>query len=123
MDCAFSINIQVGNCEQPDRFEEFEIEVSTERLFSRVSRVRLQRLGIGANGKSRIGMIEGQAVEREFASVQIAAEGRSAFENVVIAEQGEAETLGSHSLDAFGLAVDPIRKKLVPTIMLALAVH
>ncbi|MGA8430946.1 MAG: hypothetical protein WB729_14075 [Candidatus Sulfotelmatobacter sp.] len=68
-------------------------------------------------------MIEGQAVEREFASVQIAAEGRSAFENVVIAEQGEAETLGSHSLDAFGLAVDPIRKKLVPTIMLALAVH
>jgi len=65
--------------------------------------------------------LEGSVIEREFAAIQISVEGRRAFDNVLMAEDEEAELLGSHSLDAFGLAVDPIEKRLVPTIMLALA--
>jgi hypothetical protein len=31
------------------------------------------------------------------------------------------EVLGAHSIEALGLAADPVEKRLTPTIMLALA--
>jgi len=40
---------------------------------------------------------------------------------VVMAESGEMEVVGAHSLEGLGLAADPIQKKLVPTVMLALS--
>ena len=38
-----------------------------------------------------------------------------------MAEPGEMEVLGAHSIEGLGMAADPVQKKLVPTIMLALA--
>jgi len=37
-----------------------------------------------------------------------------------MAEAGEMEVVGAHSLEGLGLAADPVQKKLVPTVMLAL---
>jgi len=31
------------------------------------------------------------------------------------------EVIGAHSIEGLGLAADPVQKKLVPTVMLALA--
>ena len=115
-----TVKLRVANCERPELFEEFDAEVDPARLFSRVSRPRLERLGVVKRWKRRASKVEGRVIELEFSPVWIAVEGRSAFDSVVIAEDGETEVLGSHSLDAFGFAVDPTRKKLVPTIMLAL---
>jgi hypothetical protein len=40
---------------------------------------------------------------------------------VVMAEPGEMEVLGAHSIEGLGLAADPVQKRLTPTIMLALS--
>ena len=39
-----------------------------------------------------------------------------------MAEPGEMEVLGAHSIEGLGMAADPVQKKLVPTIMLALGI-
>jgi len=39
---------------------------------------------------------------------------------VVIAEEGEMEVIGAHTIEGLGMAADPVQKRLVPTIMLAL---
>ena len=41
----------------------------------------------------------------------------------MLAEAGELEVIGAHTLESLGLTVDPVQKKLVPIVMaLALAV-
>jgi hypothetical protein len=34
---------------------------------------------------------------------------------------GEVEVMSAHTIEAFGMAADPVQRKLVPTVMLALA--
>jgi len=54
------------------------------------------------------------------AAVYVSSNGYSVPDVVVVAEPGEVEVLGAHSIEGLGLAADPIQKKLVPTVMLAL---
>jgi hypothetical protein len=39
---------------------------------------------------------------------------------VVIAERSDMEVIGTHTIEGLGLAADPVQKKLIPTIGLAL---
>ncbi len=55
------------------------------------------------------------------AIVYIATDGVSVPDLVVMAEAGESEVMGAHSIEGLGMAADPVQKKLVPTVMLALS--
>jgi len=59
-------------------------------------------------------------LERELAIVYVATDGYTAPDLVVMAEPGEMEVIGAHSIEGLGLAADPVQKKLIPTVMLAL---
>ncbi len=61
-------------------------------------------------------------IERDLAPVFVATDGFTGGDNVVLAEPGDMEVLGSHTLESLGVTVDPVSKKLVPTVGLALAV-
>jgi hypothetical protein len=63
----------------------------------------------------------GAALERDLAIVNVGSDGYMAPDLVVMAEPGGMEVMGAHSIEGLGLAADPVQKKLVPTIMLALA--
>ena len=54
------------------------------------------------------------------AAVYVSSNGYSVPDVVVMTEPAEVEVLGAHSIEGLGLAADPIQKKLVPTVMLAL---
>jgi hypothetical protein len=43
--------------------------------------------------------------------------------DVAIAYVGAGEVIGAHSLEGLGVVADPIQKKLVPTVMLALGLR
>jgi hypothetical protein len=40
-----------------------------------------------------------------------------------MAEEGESEVIGTHSIEGLGMAADPVQRKLVPTVMLALGLR
>jgi hypothetical protein len=61
--------------------------------------------------------IEGHTIERDLAAVFLSADGFTGGDNVVIAESGDLEVLGAHSLESLGLAVDPVHKKLIPLVV------
>jgi hypothetical protein len=65
--------------------------------------------------------IEGSLLDRDMATVYIATGEYSVPDVVVMAEAGEMEVMGAHTIEGLGLAADPVQKKLVPTVMLALA--
>jgi predicted aspartyl protease len=116
----FMAKFRVWNPAHPENVEALEAIVDTGAAFSWISRARLERLGVTASRKMPFRTIEGRVLDRDLAAVYIASDEYSAPDVVVMAEAGEMEVLGAHSLEGLGVAADPIQKRLTPTIMLAL---
>ena len=117
---TFTEVIRVLNPQRPEAGEELNLLVDTGASFSWISRNRLDRLGIKASHRMPFRTIEGRTLERDMAEVRISKQDRNVPDLVVMAEAGEMEVIGAHSIEALGMAADPVQGKLVPTVMLAL---
>jgi predicted aspartyl protease len=116
----FSAKIRVWNPATPSRVVELDLMVDTGASYSWISRQRLETLGIKPVRKMQFRMIDGTVLERELAPVFVATDGFTGGDNVVMAESGDLEVLGAHSLESLGITVDPVSMKLVPAIGMAL---
>jgi predicted aspartyl protease len=117
---TFTAKLRVWNPANPERVEELEPFVDTGAAFSWIARARLERLGATPSRRMQFRTIEGRVLERDLAIVYVATDGYTVPDLVVMAEPGEMEVIGAHSIEGLGLAADPVQKKLVPTVMLAL---
>jgi predicted aspartyl protease len=120
---TFSAKLRVWNPAHPETVEELDAFVDTGAAFSWIARARLERLGLVSTRRMQFRTIEGRIVERDLAIAYVGAGEYSAPDLVVMAEPGEMEVIGAHSLEGLGVAADPIQKKLVPSVMLALGVR
>jgi aspartyl protease family protein len=119
---TFSANLRVWNPANPEKVEELEVIVDTGAAYSWVSRAKLESMGVRPVRRMQFRTIEGHTIERDLAPVFVATDGFSGGDNVVMAEAGDMEVMGSHTLESLGVTVDPVSKKLVPSVWLALAV-
>jgi predicted aspartyl protease len=119
---TFTAKLRVWNPAHPELVEELEPFVDTGAAFSWIARPRLERLGVTPSRRMQFRTIEGRVLERELAIVYIATDSYTTPDLVVMAEPGEMEVIGAHSIEGLGLAADPVQKKLIPTVMLALRV-
>jgi len=117
---TFSVKMRVWNPAQTGGVEEYDAFVDTGAAFSWISRARLQRLGVVPSRKMSFRTIEGRLLERDMATVYVSTDQYSVPDVVVMAEEGEMEVMGAHTIEGLGMAADPVQKKLVPTVMLAL---
>src|ERR1700684_2473382 len=117
---TFSVKMRGWNPAQPAGVEELDAFVDTGAAFSWISRARLQRLGVTPSRRMGFRTIEGRLLERDMATVYISTDKYSVPDVVVMAEDGEMEVMGAHTIEGLGMAADPVQKKLVPTVMLAL---
>jgi predicted aspartyl protease len=117
---TFKTKLKIWNPAQPSRQIEVEVWVDTGSAFSWISRARLEELGLKAHRRVQCKTIEGNVLEREMASVFVGIDGYSGPDLVVMAQPGDSEVMGAHSIEGLALAADPVQKKLIPTVMLAL---
>jgi len=116
----FNAKLRVWNPANPSPAEEFEAMVDTGASYSWVSRTRLEALGIKPVRRMQFRTIEGHTIERDLAPVFVATDGFTGGDNVVMAEPGDMEVMGAHTLESLGVTVDPVGKKLVPAVGMAL---
>ncbi len=116
----FKSKLAVWNPATPSRVEELELLVDTGASYSWFLRERLETLGIRPTGKMQFRTIDGRILEREVAPVFVRTNGHVGGDTIVMAESGDAEVLGAHTLESLGLAADPVQKKLIPTVGMAL---
>jgi len=114
---TFTVRLKVWNPADPGRVAELEAWADTGAAYSWISRSRLDPLGVQKVRHLQFRTIEGKTVERDLAAVFLSADGYTGGDNVVIAESGDLEVLGAHSLESLGLAVDPVHKKLIPLVV------
>ena len=115
----FKSKIAVWNPAAPANVEELELLVDTGASYSWFLRKRLEELGIQPTGKMQFRTIDGRVIERDVAPVFVRSDGHVGGDTVVVAESGDSEVLGAHTLESLGLAADPVQKRLIPTVGLA----
>jgi len=118
---TFTAKLRIWNPAHPETVEELEPFVDTGAAYSWIGRARLERLGVAPSRRMSFRTIEGRVLERDLGIVYVATDGYTVPDIVVMAEPGEMEVIGAHSIEGLGLAADPVQKKLVPTVMLALS--
>jgi predicted aspartyl protease len=114
---TFTIKVKVWNPADPSRFAEAEVWADTGAAYSWISKARLEPMGVQKVRRLQFRTIEGHTIERDLAAVFLSADGFTGGDNVVVAESGDLEVLGAHSLESLGLAVDPVHKRLIPLVM------
>jgi len=114
---TFKVKVKVWNPADPERVAELEAWADTGAAYSWIARSRLDPLGVKRVRRLQFQTIEGHTIERDLAAVFLSADDFTGGDNVVIAEAGDMEVLGAHSLESLGLAVDPVHKRLVPLVV------
>jgi predicted aspartyl protease len=110
----FKSKLAVWNPATPSSVEELELLVDTGASYGWFLRQRL-----GSTGKMQFCTIEGRILERDVAPVFVRTDGHVGGDTIVMAESGDAEVLGAHTLESLGLAADPVQKKPIPTVGMA----
>src|SRR5262249_55195586 len=90
--------------------------VDSGSLYTWVSAAVLRDLGIQPMERRRLLTIEGRAIDRGAAEVMITLEGRTLHTLCVFGEPGDLDVFGAYTLEGFGLAVGPVRRRLIPAI-------
>lgn len=93
-------------------YREVKLLVDTGSTFTWVSGRLLSELGITPMREREFRTIEGKVVKRPIGMGVVECMGERAPAILVFAGEGDAEVLGTHTLEGLGLEVDPMTKSL-----------
>ena len=116
----FEVEVKLASLAAPLRTENVSLLVDTGATLSWIPREILERLGVAIYSRLPFTLADGRTLERDVTSVLLTIDGRRAPVPVAFGEPGEEAVLGATALEALGLLVDPVAKKLVPRNLLAL---
>lgn len=116
---TFSATLEIGDPEG-SQYQTIEAVVDTGSTYTWAPRDFLQRLGVQPVGRREFETADGRVIERDVGRTWVRMDGRSEITLVVFGEEGSKPLLGAYTLEGFGLAADPVRRRLVPARGLAL---
>jgi len=112
------LEVEVGNPATPETTEQVEFLIDSGAIYSVVPREILERLGIRPLAKQEVRLADGTRVVREKGGAVFRYQGQVGVADVIFGETGDSVLLGAFSLEALGLALDPLRRELRPLPMI-----
>jgi clan AA aspartic protease len=116
------IRASIANPARPRRTAKVKFLVDSGALYSVVPASVLRRLGIKPGKSKSFILADGTEVKRSLGQALFRLNGEEAASPVVFGEAGDSVLLGSVSLEALGLMLDPLKRELRPLPMM-LAPH
>lgn len=114
---TFFVEVLIAAPHRPEATQLLKLLVDTGSTYSWVAGTVLRGLGIEPTERRRILTIEGRATERPAAEVLMTLEGRTLHTLCLFGESGDLEVLGAYTLEGFGLAADPVQRRLIPALL------
>ena len=111
------LRIQVGNPAKPKVTEELELLVDSGAIYSVVPSRILRKLGIRPLATQEFRLADGSAITRKKGIALFKYQGAVGGADVIFGEKGDSLLLGAFTLEALGLALDPLRRELHPLPM------
>ncbi len=113
---TFFVEVLLAAPDRPEARQPLKLLVDTGSTYTWVSATVLRALGVEPSERRRVLTIEGRTTERPAAEVLITLEGRTLHTVCLFGESGDLEVLGAYTLEGFGLAVDPVQRRLIPAL-------
>ena len=109
----FRVPMEIGMV-SGGRFRQIDALVDTGATYTCVPRELLDQLGVEAEEEWPFILADGREVSYSIASVRVRINHRSRTTVAVFAAPQSEPLLGAVTLEEFGLAVDPVQRRLIP---------
>ncbi len=107
-----ALHVEVGNPAEPDVTETLEFLVDSGAVYSVVPKHVLDRLGILPLVEQEFRLADGSGITRRKGVALFKLGERVGGADVIFGEEGDSQLLGAFTLEALGLALDPLRREL-----------
>ena len=112
------LEIEGGNPATPHTTEKVEFLVDSGAIYSVVAVPILERLGISPITEQQFRSADGSKIVRKKGIALFRYGERVGGADVIFGEEGDSPLLGAFTLEALGLALDPLRRELRPLPMI-----
>ncbi|UCC31221.1 MAG: aspartyl protease family protein [Phycisphaerales bacterium] len=112
------LEIGVGNPATPDVTEKVEFLIDSGAVYSVVPTPILQKLGISPLAEETFRLADGSKIVRKKGGAVFRYGDRVGVSDVIFGEEGDSMLLGTLTLEALGLSLDPLRRELKPLPMI-----
>jgi clan AA aspartic protease len=107
-----TLELEIANVSSPDRTEKLEFLVDSGAIYSVVPAPVLERLGIKPLAQQEFRLANGEKITRQKGVAVFRYKGKVGGADVIFGEEGDATLLGAFTLEALGLALDPLKREL-----------
>ncbi|MCI0342866.1 MAG: retroviral-like aspartic protease family protein [Planctomycetales bacterium] len=108
------LTVFVGNPARPRKTESVECLVDSGAYFSVLPQAVLNRLGIVPFAEQEFRLANGEKIVRKKGTAHFRYKRRSGGADVLFGDSGDSNLLGTLTLEALGLSLDPLRRELRP---------
>ena len=112
------LELEVGNPANPAVTERVEFLIDSGAIYSVVPTPILERLGVRPLLEQEFRLANGDKIVRKKGIALFKYGERIGGADMVFGEEGDSVLLGAFTLEALGLALDPLRRELKPLPML-----
>lgn len=112
------LEVEVGNVARPDVTEKVEFLIDSGAIYSVVPAPVLARLGIQPIVTQEFRLADGSKISRKKGGALFRYGERVGVADAVFGEEGDSNLLGAFTLEALGLALDPLKRELKPLPMI-----
>jgi len=116
-----SLQIEIANPANPNVTEQLEFLIDSGAIYSVVPSRILRKLGIKSLSQQEFRLADGSRILRQKGVAIFKYENRIDGADVIFGKSGDYTLLGAFTLEALGLALDPLRRELRPLPMILAA--
>ena len=113
-----TLRIGVGNPARPEVSREIEFLVDSGAVYSVVPASVLEELGIQPLAEEEFRLADGSAITRQKGGALFRYGDKVGVADVIFGEPDDSMLLGAFTLEALGLALDPLKRELKPLPMI-----
>lgn len=121
---TFRVELELGD-PQGRRFEAVQAVVDTGATYTWAPASLLTSLGVAPSYRFPFVLADGRRVEKDMAETKVRLNGQVRTTLVVFGDEGTLPLLGAYTLEGFGLAPDPVNRRLmsVPGLLVAVSIR
>ena len=112
------LEIEVGNPASAEKLEKLEFLIDSGAIYSVVPAPVLEKLGIKPLAEETFRLADGTKIVRKKGIALFKYGERVGGADVIFGEEGDSMLLGAFTLEALGLALDPLKRELKPLPMM-----
>ncbi len=107
----------IANPANPRKTKKLSLLVDSGAVYTVVPKVVLRQLGVKPHSTKTFTLADGSEITRKVGDVIFKFNGQQGASPVIFGERGDSTLLGTVSLEALGLLLDPIRREFRPLPM------